>query len=1448
MNRIRLVIMAFAALVAASATAVTVAVDDSCVGMGSVSWKQTAVDGGTATLTLAAEAADGCAFSGWTVGGKDPEWDFDLRNPSVSNVVVPTNASVTAMFVAAWEDTLYFDFADDLSDLECGKAVDVQLFVDSASYPTLKFSGLPAGLYYDARTLSIRGTPTTPCSKTLVVTGSNGSGYKFSQTFDTSVSDISGERLVGQDVELALGEYYHASFEEVFTCYAERVSTKLTGFPPGLEWRDSWDLLFGTPSASGTFVLQATVKFPDGTSETATARMVVVAPSPSDYDVDLSGIEDLAVGDSLISGECEIGRYEDGIGIVSVKGLPRGLSVETWTDDSAKVYGIVGLVREPGRFSIHVVVKAMDGDDVKTIDTESVVFVSDSPGRYLKVSVDADSPDGSGSVSGGGVVSAASGATIKATAAKGNVFAGWFDADGEIAEMDDGVDYRSPSVSFGPDAEFEFMDLKGRFVPQSEDDTVEFEGLSDETFSFAADDSLAESFTVSSLSLPVLSATGLPTGVSIVPGEDGEYRLVYDGETVARRPSPGRYAVTITAVNQSKAKATATFLLVVENVYSDRIAVEDDYGEFVPDEAIEPIDLSGAVDFASGETLSVSGLPRGLVWNASENAKTGAAAHTITGIPTQPGYYTLTFTAKVVSSVTTNGQGRVVSTFETATATAFLTILPYPELSIEVDDDAAAAGCKVSGGGHYKVGTKATLKATAAKGWVFAGWDGVGETVPFASLAPTLSIETGQDDLYVGALFVQVEDDSLELLEPYDTENGFAAELELGVDVEETEYAYLVADLVDTVSLPVVSVSGLPAGIKFNAKTFALFGKPTKSGVYYATVTAKNAGGYSFVRVLRIAVLDADGELPQEAGLQNDAGIDFSPLDTLTTGVLCQEGDVVLEVGARPEVGTAVKKVSVSGVPSGLKAATVVVEGLGSIELTGTPSKPGRLTMVVTVTYEDGKTAKSQYAFNVEDGGSYYLSVLSVDDEMGTASGSGVYPSGATVKISAKAAKKCVFAGWLDDVDGYLFEPMAETDGIDCRTATASFPFRPDDFPSRCAVYADFALSEDDGQPFEIAFEDGVWEIDPEAPSHFWFYVGSLSLPKLTVKNLPKGVTVDLARGYFSYVPSASVQPGIYSVSVTAQNQSKAKATDTFEIHVANRESDMISGLDPSMDAYPLSVGVALDPSILVPEIADGASLSVKGLPAGLSFKNGIVSGVPTKAGDYTVTFTAVEGTGKAKKTGVATITLRIDSLPSVLVGTFNGFVYDDSGDPDRAVGIVTATASAAGKISVSIKTQSGTERFSTSGWSQFDEMGVAAGEMSTTKGSSISVAIDSTVGWREWQLSGTYNCTDGEFRIQAQRNAFDAKTGEADARGVAESLAGTYKNDALAVSVQKAGTVRFSGKHDGHSISGSTVLFFDEYGSFAKYIGFDKVAGITEVYVEFDEDLGTAQWSVIGN
>ena len=109
---------------------------------------------------------------------------------------------------------------------------------------------------------------------------------------------------------------------------------------------------------------------------------------------------------------------------------------------------------------------------------------------------------------------------------------------------------------------------------------------------------------------------------------------------------------------------------------------------------------------------------------------------------------------------------------------------------------------------------------------------------------------------------------------------------------------------------------------------------------------------------------------------------------------------------------------------------------------------------------------------------------------------------------------------------------------------------------------------------------------------------------------------------------------------------------------------------------------------------------SYKTLPAGLKWKNDKLSGVPTKA--QALDLETADG---------EPVKIEIKALPDSVVGTFDGCVYFPPSDPTNGVantcdigGTITLTATAAGKISASVKTAKKTYSFSMASWAKFTE------------------------------------------------------------------------------------------------------------------------------------------------
>ena len=1448
---------------------VNVSVDPDSYGRGTVS----AVDGifaPGATIALKATAAKGYVFGGWYVNGAEAEGlSTDFRQAASSYTVVDEDASITARFVSAEEDMLSFDFTGILMDLEPGVGVSIELgdYVSSASTPTITAQGLPAGLKLDGKTMTVSGTPTTPGTFLVTFSGKNASGYSFSQIVDASIGNIEGSRISGGDVDVSVGDFVQLGLDELFTIDADGYdSIAITGLPTGLRWDPAWEEVSGIASKAGEFVVKAVVKFPASGemaagSETATLLFSVLGPDPDDYGVDFTSLEGLAVGDLVSADNSEIGTYVSKCGLTSISGLPTGLKTVTWTDDEGvKHYGVEGMPTKAGKFVVKANVSEYDEDTKKTtvVALERTVVVASSPSLYVGVTLDDRSDPVSGTVKGGGILEPGAKATIAASAKPGFVFAGWFDGKGEPLDLAD-IDYRTVSVSqtvtAGMDTEWHAL-----FVAKADDAEIAIDGLDGASFDLDAELVMDEQFAVDSVSLPTLTFKGLPSGVKCI-GANGEYSLSYDPATVKNPPAPGVYSVTATAKNLSGAAVSSSFSIKVANWRDDSINVLDDYGDFAPGIEIEPIDLADAIRYADGETMTVKGLPAGLKWNTKADAAKGIAAYTITGIPTKPGSYTITWTAKVVSSVTTNASGRVAVAYGTAVATSTITVEDFPALVLEIDEDAAAAGNVVSGAGNFIANKKVSLKATAAKGWVFAGWDGV-DGNELSLLNPSISIVKGVDDETYGAEFIRVSEDWLYVDKYFDDDPGCvgdAATLKLtqGSDVGPATNA--IAKLVDTGSLPTISVSGLPAGLKFDAKTFMLSGKPTKAGVYYATVAVKNAGGYKFTRVIRMAVYAADGTEPEEAKEEDTACVDLSELDFLVTG---EPTEMYVVVPRSADGDSDVKSVSVTGLPKGLASGVLLDEdGTATVAISGVPSVAGRSTVKFMVTYKNNKKANTVRSVIVEDGGSAYLFVVSADNALGTVTGEGVYAAGETVKLTAKAGKNCVFAGWWADayVDPETSEVVAAPFAYvaaDYRTPGISFQMVTDLMDT--TIVGDFVATADDSE-IEFDVMDDEWRISPDESSEFGINVLSVSLPSVTVSGLPKGVSFDKAanRLVYSVADRSKLVPGVYPVVINAQNVSKKKADAVcVNVHVPIPENAFFTGYGLDQDeGYEVNAGVPIEDALV--ELGDvynalvksGLKITFKNLPAGISVvstESGYAfAGVPTKAGVYTVVMSATGSVAGEKVNESGMFFLSVEPLPEMLVGTFNGCVsmvdpYDDDAR-SVSVGSLSFVGASTGRLSAKVVRPTGTFSFSAASWDEVSpEAGYAKVAFCDAAGRLLYVTVDLTAGMDEQQLSGYLyedELTGKVFDCLAQYNAFAA--GDAEMLSYAAAVKGAYAfalhgeeeapngqlysyeysptasaaNKKLTVSVDATGTVKFAGKYGAKSISGSTVLCVESGG-----------------------------------
>ena len=484
---------------------------------------------------------------------------------------------------------------------------------------------------------------------------------------------------------------------------------------------------------------------------------------------------------------------------LAVAGLPAGLKY----DD--KNSAITGVATKEGVFT--VTFTATQG---KTKEIATATFAVAFPTLSVEfVPYGEEAATNKVKVTGGGRYPVGAKVTLKATPDKGNVFAGWLDA--EDKPLAGAADFRTASFPYvATDAD---VTLKAVFATEAEDVASLKVTLADATTATDGTYELDLGACVASASLPKLAVKGLPTG------------LKFDTKTLkisGKATKPGVYAVKVEATNTSVKKATPAstgeFKLTVPNFKSEVFTAAGLEDKYVLVAGASP-DLSGVVAAVkSGDRkLKVDGLPTGLKYDDKNNV--------ITGVATKEGVYTVTFTA-------TKGSG---NTAEKEIATATFEV-GFPTLTLEVaayGAESATNKAKVTGGGRYSVGAKVTLKATPDKGNVFAGWLDA-EVKPLAGAADfrtaSYTYVATDADVTLKAVFATEAEDVASLkvtLADATTAADGSYELDLGA-------------CVDSASLPKLAVKGLPTGLKFDTKTLKIAGKATKPGVYLVKVEATN--------------------------------------------------------------------------------------------------------------------------------------------------------------------------------------------------------------------------------------------------------------------------------------------------------------------------------------------------------------------------------------------------------------------------------------------------------------------------------------------------------------------------------------------------------------------------------------------------------------------------------
>ncbi|MBR4654514.1 MAG: leucine-rich repeat protein [Kiritimatiellae bacterium] len=507
----------------------------------------------------------------------------------------------------------------------------------------------------------------------------------------------------------------------------------------------------------------------------------------------------------------------------------------------------------------------------------------------------------------------------------------------------------------------------------------------------------------------------------------------------------------------------------------------------------------------------------------------------------------------------------------------------------------------------------------------------------------------------------------------------------------------------------------------------------------------------------------------------------------------------------------------------------------------------------------------------------YKVSATVNSKTMGSVSGAGTKTYKSKVTLKATPKKDCVFVRW--EQTGSEDTPWPSVAKF--RQPSVSFTLGA----ANVSVRAVFAKKSTDAAPVLTVTSSDEWYVESEPEREIRIEAEALSYPAVTVKGAPGGIglvrvaDMDDATWILKATDFSKMKPGVYTATITAKNRAGKSASKSVRIIAPNStaaiDTGLISGLKTStLDPYMPTGGMKTkwtfaDLGMEVFATNGWKLVSVKGLPAGLSWNGSAIVGAAAKTGVYTVTFTMQkkEKKGKTTKTytSAASATFKVEALfPAELAGTYNGFantniVAPEAGEGEGGEGgegeggeeeeesviykplmdewasAAKVTVTAAGKITLNI----GGTALSGNGFDSVSN-GVYAVTLKKTqkitkgalKGKSkvweAYIEIDTNMVWSATQLVGCYQTyTTGipsmaaPAWIAAQRNAFG---GNADAKKVADAVAGTRKfnaksakdvdwsynlvaGTALTVKAKANGAVTLAGKIGSTKVSGSSTL-----------------------------------------
>ena len=168
----------------------------------------------------------------------------------------------------------------------------------------------------------------------------------------------------------------------------------------------------------------------------------------------------------------------------------------------------------------------------------------------------------------------------------------------------------------------------------------------------------------------------------------------------------------------------------------------------------------------------------------------------------------------------------------------------------------------------------------------------------------------------------------------------------------------------------------------------------------------------------------------------------------------------------------------------------------------------------------------------------------------------------------------------------------------------------------------------------------------------------------------------------------------------------------------------------------------------------------------------GVITGIPSAPGTYTVLVTARHTDGTAVTYGVTVV---VQALDATAQGTFTGVLDLSLGEGQYQIkGTLTLKASSKGKLSAKVTLQDLSLSFSGKSWTAKNEDGAYIALLATRQGEQLELILESDSGMMYGTLTGGRLAPGTTFHVTGQRNAFLDRT-DAEAQAVLNAFKGYY-------------------------------------------------------------------------